>query len=73
MPALHVFASGVLLGFTETRRIAVMNMVENHRVLKMIPGLLKDLNAEPFSAPCFSFAIGNLYVRKPTFRGHGEE
>lgn len=61
---MHVFASRVYLGFTETRRIAIMNMVENHHVLKMIPGPLKDLNSP---APCFSFPIGNLYVRKPTF------
>lgn len=70
---MYVFASRVYLGFTETRRIAIMNMVENHHVLKMNPGPLKDLNAEPFSAPCFSFSIENLYVMKPTFRGHGEE
>lgn len=64
---MHVFASRVYLGFTETRRIAIMNMVENHHVLKTNPGPLKDLNAEPFSTPCFSFSTGNLYVMKPLF------
>lgn len=54
---MHVFASRVYLGFTETRRIAIMNMVENHHVLKMNSGPLKDQQmpfaAEPFSSPMF--------------------